>query len=254
MRKNQFRAWLAGQPVNANTAAMRVRAVARIENAYGIDLDEAYNRDGLASVVEQFSYSTEDAARNKPNPTRMNISRGDIRSQVAWYRTQINSYRKFCEATGQGHSEPTSMEDEEPDFLAHDENHDDLVEVSDADELTFALEADLEAALRSELHQLEEGLVLADGGQQRKVGSGFIDILAKGADGTTVVIELKSGQTRPAAVAQILGYMSDIAEENGATVRGYLVGAAHHDRVIAAAKAVPHLSLRSYSYRFSFSE
>lgn len=254
MRKHQFHAWLGGQPVNANTAAMRVRAVARIEKAYGIDLDEAYKNDGLASVVGHFSYSTEDSVRNKPNPTRMNITRGDIRSQVAWYRTQINSYRKFCETGGQGYSMLTDPDDEESNVTAIDENGEDFVEVSEADDLTFALEADLEAALRAELNQLEQGLMLADGGRQRKVGSGFIDILAKAADGASVVIELKSGQTRPAAVAQVLGYMADIAEEDDATVRGYLIGADHHDRVIAAAKAVPNLALRRYSYRFSFSE
>lgn len=231
---------------------MRARAVARIEAAYGIDLDDAFERDGLAGLIAQFDYSTGDAARNLPNPTRMNITRGDIRSQVAWYKTQLNSYRKFCEARPMiGHETAQSLDT--ASGLA-DDLPEDTDASTDAEALTFGLEADLEDALRDGLDQLEPGLVLHDGGRQRKVASGFIDILAKASDGTLVVIELKAGQTRPDAVAQILGYMGDIADEDQEPVRGYLIGADHHDRVRAAARAVPTLALRRYSYRFNFEE
>jgi RecB family endonuclease NucS len=98
------------------------------------------------------------------------------------------------------------------------------------------------------------GEIVADGGRQRKVASGFIDILGRDRDGALVVIEVKAGRTRPEAVAQVLGYMADVAAEDGGRVRGYLIGADHHDRVIAAARAVPDLELRRYSYRFSFTE
>lgn len=253
MRKRQFLNWLGGQPVNANTAAMRVRAVARIEAAYGLDLDDAFERDGLAGLLDGFGYTTEDAAQNRPNPTRMNITRGDIRSQVAWYRTQLNSYRKFCEAaaaTGSDVDGDIGGDLFEPEAPAEP----DFTEETDAEALTFGLEADLEDALRAALDQLEEGLVLADGGRQRKVSSGFIDILGQGVDGARVVIELKAGRTRPDAVAQVLGYMADIAQEDQTDVRGYLIGADHHERVCAAARAVPNLALRRYSYRFSFEE
>ncbi len=252
MREISFHRWLGGQPVNAHTAAMRVRAVARVARAYDIDLDAEYARDGLAGLLDQFQYSTDDAAAGRPNPTRMNIVSGDIRSQVAWYRTQINSYRKFSE------DHPPSREADIPRDLgvvsADTElplgsNIDDEYE---SDGLTFALEADLETALRAELMQLEPGLTVADGGRQRRVPSGFIDILARGTDGAHVVIELKAGQTRPEAVAQVLGYMGDIAAETQGDVRGYLIGADHHPRVSAAVRAVPGLSLRRYTYRFRF--
>lgn len=242
MRKEEFTRWLGGQPVNADTAAMRVRAVSRIERTYGIDLDAAYTSDGLKTLLASFAYSTEDARHSRPNPTRMNINSGDIGSQVRWYRTQLNSYRKFCAAFPPGVKQPDQV------------SHAPLDEDSPTpqDDFTFALEADLETALRAELDQLEPGLTLADGGQQRKVASGFIDILAHSTDGTHVVIELKAGRTRPEAIAQILGYMADIAEEEGTPVRGYLIGAEHQERVTAAARAIPNLALRRYSYRFRF--
>lgn len=240
MQTARYTTWLDTQPVNENTRDMRVRALARVEQAYGIDLDQAYDGDRLTSLLETFLYSTQDAAQGQPNPTRMNIHRGDIRTQVAWYRTQVNSYRKFRESLENG---PVSALIEEGDAADSD---------PDDEALTFGLEADLEAALRRDLGQLESGLTLADGGRQRKVASGFIDILGRAEDGTWVVVELKAGSTRPEAVAQVLGYMADIAEAEGGAVRGYLVGSDHHPRVEAAARIVPTLALRRYAYRFTF--
>ena len=236
MRNSEFSAWLETQPVNDRTRAHRVRAVARIEAAYDCDLDDAYDTDGLSGLLDNFLYSNQDRARDLPNPTRMNIQSGDIQSQINWYRTQINSYRKFREAEESGFSAELAMDEDN----------------AECDAQTFGLEADLETALRGTLSQLEDGLHLADGGQQRKVASGFIDILARDKDGLPVVIELKAGQTRPEAVAQVLGYMADIAAEENCDVRGYLIGSDHHPRVEAAARAVPNLQLRSYAYQFTF--
>lgn len=78
---------------------------------------------------------------------------------------------------------------------------------------TFALERDLQAALRKNLVQLEDGLKVEDGGNERKVEAGFIDILARDASGVLTVIELKAEMAAPSAVAQILAYMGCIAEE-----------------------------------------
>ena len=115
---------------------------------------------------------------------------------------------------------------------------------------TFALERDMQAALRANLAQLEQGLTIADSGTERKVEAGFIDILARDAKGGLTVIELKSETSRPESVAQILSYMGCIAEESGGYVRGILVAADHHPRVKHAVKAVPNLCLKSYRFRF----
>jgi len=158
-------------------------------------------------------------------------SGSDLRNVLAVYKSRLSRYWSFCE------EHPPNAEEDA---------------AADAEALTFGLEADLEAALRKGLDQLEPGLHLADEGQQRKVASGFIDIFARDSGGKPVVIELKANQTRPEAVAQVLGYMADIAAEEGVDVRGFLIGADHHPKVEAAARAVPNLALRRYAYRFSF--
>jgi hypothetical protein len=95
--------------------------------------------------------------------------------------------------------------------------------VDEAVETTFSLERDLQNALRANIDQLESGLTIMDGGNERKVASGFIDITARDQTGATVVIELKkAGVSDRDAVGQILGYMGDLMESTR-SVRGILV-------------------------------
>jgi RecB family endonuclease NucS len=110
----------------------------------------------------------------------------------------------------------------------------------------------MQTALRAHLDQLEAGLVAIDGGVERKVEGGFIDILAKDRRGVTTVIELKADVGKPAVIAQTLAYMSCIAEETQQTVRGIIVASDFDARVALAARAVPNLTLRRYKYRFDF--
>jgi hypothetical protein len=124
--------------------------------------------------------------------------------------------------------------------------------VDQAVETTFGLERDLQNALRANIDQLEPGLTVIDGGNERKVASGFIDITARDRSGATVVIELKkAGASDRDAIGQILGYIGDLMESTE-SVRGILVAGEFSPRVIAAARAVPNLSLVKYSFRFSF--
>ena len=67
----------------------------------------------------------------------------------------------------------------------------------------IGLERDLQNALRANISQLQEGLKVTDGGKERAVPSGRIDILAVASDGTHVVIELKAGVADRDAVGQI---------------------------------------------------
>ena len=113
----------------------------------------------------------------------------------------------------------------------------------------------MQAALRSSIEQLEPGLEIIDGGAEHSVSSGFIDITARDVDGKIVVIELKTGTARQRAVAQILSYMGDIAEEEeDITIRGILVAADFDTKARAAARMVPTLSLRSYRVNFEFTD
>ncbi|MCY3656287.1 MAG: endonuclease NucS [Chloroflexi bacterium] len=67
-----------------------------------------------------------------------------------------------------------------------------------AADLKFGLERDLQHALRSNIEQLESGLKIVDGGKERVVEAGKIDVTARDADGRLVVIELKAGTARAA--------------------------------------------------------
>jgi RecB family endonuclease NucS len=123
--------------------------------------------------------------------------------------------------------------------------------VDEAIEQTFALESDMQDALRSNIEQLEAGLEIVDDGKEKKVPSGFIDITAEDKQGATVVIELKAGTAEHKAIAQVLSYMGDLVSE-AKQVRGILVAGGFTDRAISAARAVPNLSLRKYAFKFSF--
>ena len=120
-------------------------------------------------------------------------------------------------------------------------------------EVTFGLEKDLQAALRGNIEQLEEGLVVVDAGAERTTKAGRLDILAQDNDGNLVVIELKAGRATSGSIEQVLAYMSAVEEEEGKSIRGLLVAGIFSDRIVLAARAVPNLDLVTYSFRFSFS-
>ena len=124
----------------------------------------------------------------------------------------------------------------------------------EAEAITFKLERDLQSALRQNVEQLESGLIIIDGGSERTVEAGQIDITAEDGGGKVVAIELKAGRANPESITQTLAYMTSLAEEEDKPVRGILLAADFHPRVILAAKAVPNLQLKKYSFRFSFED
>ena len=125
--------------------------------------------------------------------------------------------------------------------------------VAEAEELKFGLEKDLHQAVRSNIAQLEPGLRIIDGGKERHVETGFIDILAEDTAQRLVVIELKVGPAPQDVVAQILGYMGDLAQTEEREVRGIVIAAEFSNRLRSAARA-GGLRLVSYTYRFSFTD
>lgn len=129
---------------------------------------------------------------------------------------------------------------------------DDEEQVEKAEEITFGLERDLQAALRTHIEQLEPGLRIVDEGKERVTDAGRIDITATDSNRNVVIIELKAGIAQPDAVAQILAYMGAIGDSDKAPVRGILVAGNFHKRVILAARAIPNLQLKRYSFQFSF--
>ena len=122
------------------------------------------------------------------------------------------------------------------------------------DEFTFALERDLQKALRENIGQLDPALKIVDGGSEQSVAAGRIDITAEALDGALVVIELKAGTADLRAIGQILSYMGTVNSDPDRDVRGILVAGGFDSRAIMAARAVPNLSLKTYSFQFAFSE
>jgi hypothetical protein len=82
----------------------------------------------------------------------------------------------------------------------------DSADVENAVVTTFGLERDLQRTLRENIAQLEPGLQIIDGGNERRSAAGLVDILCKGSDGALVVVELKAGLAKDAALGQVLGY------------------------------------------------
>ena len=143
--------------------------------------------------------------------------------------------------------EPPSDDDDQGEPVSTDQ-------VVDEPQIKFGLERDLQRALRTNIAQLDAGLRIVDGGVEQTVEAGRIDITAADDRGNLVVIELKAGTAAPEAVAQLLGYMGTIENPDGRPIRGILVANDFHPRVVYAAKAVPTISLKAYSFQFSFED
>jgi hypothetical protein len=240
MQEGSFAQFMRGQGLSEKTIAQRGYALKRIERIQDVDLDAEYERDGLASLMRLFAYSSADARASRANPTKMDIDSDKLHTHLAWYKSHLTAYARF-RSGGDGVVIATTQEEDVAEEL-----------IGEVVGKTFSLERDLQTALRGNISQLETGLEVIDGGSERRVEGGFIDILARDSRGVLTVIELKAETARPESVAQLLAYMGCIAEEAGEMVRGILVAGDHHPRVKLAARAVPNLELRKYRYRFDF--
>lgn len=110
----------------------------------------------------------------------------------------------------------------------------------------FHYEKELKDVLRTQLDAVEVGLVAADGGHERQVKSGRIDITARDVNGHFVVIELKAEPCPSGALEQVLAYSSDLEDETGTPCRAVLVASQFSDRMRAAAKRANGLFLVTY--------
>lgn len=200
----------------------------RVDVAYG-DLDEQYAKDQLAGLLELLTQEARQGSSSK-----MQID-GDAKRALASYKTAVNRYREYRhtqDGAGLGGTETPSERDVRR---------------------LVGLERDMQTALRGAIEQLEPGLLVTDGGVERSVASGFIDITATDGSGATVVIELKTGTARRDAIGQVLSYMGDVAAEDpNCPIRGILVAGEFDSKARAAARMAPALSLRRYRVAFQF--
>ena len=168
------------------------------------------------------------------------------KAQVLDLLQQGRSHREIAHATG---LEPLQVSAHQSHLTrgTYQAEAADTEEVTQAIEATFGLERDL----RSNIEQIEPGLKIADGGKEKVVPSGRIDIVAEDPAGSTVVIELKVGTAGRDAVAQVLSYMGDLIELSP-VVRGIVVAGDFAPAAISAARAASKIRLLKYTFKFSF--
>ena len=238
MQEAAYTAWMAARGYTLPRQNSSLTSLRRIENVYG-SLDAGFQQDGLESIYSELVYSISDERGDQPNPSRIQIET-NLYSGLAALRSNLNFYRRFLEA---GDVVP----------IAAGEPADIVIDPEDKDR-TFTIERDLQAALRASISQLEPGLTVIDGGTERNVASGRIDILARDAAGALVVIELKAVKAPRDAVAQVLAYMGDLQDEAAGRVRGMLIAPDFDAKTVAAARVVPGLKLVRYAFSFTFKD
>jgi len=237
VKEAAFKAWLSAN-YTPNSAATHISSVRKVESAYG-DLDQHYDAGELESIASEFNYSTQDKKSEKPNPTKIQTGK-NLYENLASFKSGIRCYKKFRDNEVEDTTE-TAIE------IAG------LILKDKREGKTFELEAHLQRFLREEIEQLEQGLVIVDGGAERSVNSGEIDILAQDANGKFVVIELKRDLARRETIGQVTGYMGDIMDEESLDeVRGIIVAGDFDKSCRSALRAIPNLTLKKYRFSFQF--
>ena len=236
MQTDNYRNWLLAQNYQGGTVTAQMHRAGRVEEHYG-DLDALYNDDRLESLISELTYTTQDRRNNRPNETKIPFE-GNAYNNLASYKDAVRRYRRFLE----DETETPAPETVEEENVSEPEPSQ-----------TIGLERDMQAAVRQNIGQVEQGLSITDGGRERSVEIGVIDITAEDAERIPVVIELKTGVAGQRAVAQILSYMGSIMdEENRDDVRGILIASEFDKKARAAAKVIPTLTLMRYQFSFRF--
>lgn len=125
-------------------------------------------------------------------------------------------------------------------------------ELTEYVESSLSLERDLEDQIVSHLEVLEPGLTLLSRQESSEVGR--LDLLARDAEGRTVIIELKAGEAKDSSIGQIARYIGWYADKEGKPPRAILVASEFPGPVRWAAKAIPGLKLVTYRVQFAFEE
>lgn len=236
---DRYSEWLRLAVPTKATWQTKLSELRRVEALYG-DVDALYDTDELQSLIEALTYTSSDERESRGNPSKLEIT-GNLRNNLASYKSAVQKYARFRQDVELEAARPALAEPIRSDI------------VNDDVERTFSMERDLQAALRQSIGQLEPGLSIVDGGSERTVPSGRIDILAQDQTGQYVIIELKAVKAPRDAVAQTLAYMGDIQLDTGAAVRGLLVAPEFDPRAVAASRVVPALTLVRYGFSFTFS-
>ncbi len=182
MDEARYRAFLEKDGYAPSTTSTQIASARRIEREEAIDLDTEFGKDQLAALANRMKYSMDDFRAGMPNPTRIKIEPDNLYRDLAFFRSALRSYQRF--KFGNDTDAVSSVVESADEFIA--------------DELsqTFALERDMQAAIRGNIKQMGADLSIVDNGSETHVEAGNIDILAKDSSGNSVVIELKAGTCR----------------------------------------------------------
>ena len=137
------------------------------------------------------------------------------------------------------------IDDVTEDEFEQTESVEELIEAS------VSFERDVEAHLIQNLGAVEPGLRYVD--RQVSIDVGRVDILAEDASGRRVVIELKVGEAKDAAVGQIVRYLGWYAKRDGKPPRGILIASEFSEPIRYASEAIQNLELMTYKVQFAFS-
>ena len=100
MKTREFRHWLEteylqrnGKPLASGTQVSRSANCSTVEQCEG-DLDEHFQRDGMAGLLKKLTYTSDDQIAGRKPRHHISIN-GDIANGTTTYRCAIQLYRKF---------------------------------------------------------------------------------------------------------------------------------------------------------------
>ena len=157
-------------------------------------IKEAFGESGGALSKEAIKQSVESRYPGKWQPTTLtaHLYACAINNPKAYVHHPHSE--RFLYKHADGMFELYEEKAHGPNLWAPNEAEDVSEEAEQAIEASISLERDIEDQLVHQLDALEEGLTFV--GRQVKCDVGRVDIVGRGADGATVVVELKSGRRR----------------------------------------------------------
>ena len=162
------------------------------------------------------------------------------KTHYAWYKSKIK--------TGEMSVPGFSVES-----FAPSSNDGIEAEVEDSIEASVSLERDLHSYLATRVDEIESGLTLVENGVECQTDAGRIDLLTRDANNHLVVVELKAGRAKDAALGQLLGYIGCLSATEP-NIRGILVASAFDSRVVFAARGLANIKLVRYQLSFNLEE
>ena len=102
MRTEEFRHWLNEYVAENKTGELSertknayVRDNERLEIYDDFDLDIEFEKDGLETLLERYTYSLKDKRNMRENPTNLDIDISALYKSLGSHKTALNHYRKF---------------------------------------------------------------------------------------------------------------------------------------------------------------